>query len=119
MRSLRKTVFEYIKKKYQVSPEYPWKRDETSAVFRHEDNNKWFALCMEVSRDKLVPGSAEPVDALNLKMDDMFLREILIREGGVYPAYHMSKMHWITVILDGSVPEEKVLDLIDSSFMSR
>ena len=118
MRSLRKTVFEYIKKKYQVSPEYPWKRDETSAVFRHEDNNKWFALCMKVSRDKLVPGSAEPVDALNLKMDDMFLREILIREGGVYPAYHMSKMHWITVILDGSVPEEKVFDLIDSSFMA-
>ena len=119
MTSLRKKVFEYIKKKYQVSPEYPWKRDETSAVFRHSDNNnKWFALCMKVSRDKLGLGSYEDTDVLNLKMDDLFLREILIREGGVYPAYHMSKMHWITVILDGSVPEDKVFDLVDSSFMA-
>ena len=119
MTSLRKKVFEYIKKKYQVSPEYPWKRDETSAVFRHSDNNnKWFALCMKVSRDKLGLGSYEDTDVLNLKMDDLILREILIREGGVYPAYHMSKMHWITVILDGSVPEDKVFDLVDSSFMA-
>ena len=118
MTSLRKKIFEYIKKKYQVSPEYPWNRDETSAVFRHSDNNKWFALCMKVSRDKLGLGSYEDTDVLNLKMDDLFLREILIREGGVYPAYHMSKMHWITVILDGSVPEDKVFDLVDSSFMA-
>ena len=118
MTSLRKKIIEYIKKKYQVSPEYPWNRDETSAVFRHSDNNKWFALCMKVSRDKLGLGSYEDTDVLNLKMDDLFLREILIREGGVYPAYHMSKMHWITVILDGSVPEDKVFDLVDSSFMA-
>ena len=57
MELLRNSVFEYIKKKYSVSPEYPWKRDNTSAVFRHSDNNKWFALVMEVGKDKL--GSAD------------------------------------------------------------
>ena len=30
---------------------------------------------------------------------------------GIYPAYHMNKIHWITVLLDGSVPKEKVFDL--------
>ena len=29
------------------------------------------------------------------------------------PAYHMNKMHWITVLLDGTVPEKRVLELID------
>ena len=33
------------------------------------------------------------------------------------PAYHMNKMHWITVRLDGTVPEERVFDLISMSFM--
>ena len=118
MGSLRQTVFEYIKKKYKVSPEFPWKKDDTSAVFRHSDNRKWFALCMTVGGDKLGIGSTEEIDVLNLKMEDMLLRDILIREGGVYPAYHMSKMHWVTVILDGTVPKNTVFDLIDSSFLS-
>ena len=29
------------------------------------------------------------------------------------PAYHMNKMHWITVLLDGTVLEKRVLELID------
>ena len=51
---MKEKVFAYIKKKYKASPEYPWKRYTDNAVFRHGDNNKWFALVMEVSGDKLV-----------------------------------------------------------------
>ena len=49
----RQTVFDYIKKKYKVLPEYPWRRYDSNAVFRHNDNKKWFALVMEMQRDKL------------------------------------------------------------------
>ena len=39
---------------------------------------------------------------------------------GRYPAitagYHLSKRHWNTVTLDGSVPEEEVLELVDQSY---
>ena len=40
------------------------------------------------------------------------------REGfeGVTPAYHMNKTHWNTVILDGSVPEDAVKQMIEDSF---
>ena len=44
----RQTVFDYIIKKYKVQPEYPWRKYNGSAVFRHTDNNKWFALVMDV-----------------------------------------------------------------------
>ena len=44
---MREEIFTYIKKKYKVSPEYPWGKYENNAVFRHSDNQKWFALVME------------------------------------------------------------------------
>ena len=67
---LKDAVFAYIKKKYKVSPEYPWKRYPDNAVFRHGDNNKWFALVMEVSGDKLGLDTADYIPVINLKVDD-------------------------------------------------
>ena len=114
----RQTVFDYIKKKYKVLPEYPWRRYDSNAVFRHNDNKKWFALVMEMQRDKLGFSGTEYVDVVNLKVDDMFFRDMIIRENGILPAYHMNKMHWITVLLDGTVAEEKIFELIDMSFLA-
>ncbi len=115
---MRDFVFEYIKKKYKVSPEYPWAKYDSNAVFRHTDNRKWFALVMDVQREKLGLSGEEYADVVNLKVDDMFLRDMLIRQDGIFPAYHMNKQHWISVLLDGTVPEEKVFEMIDMSYMT-
>lgn len=114
----RQMVFDYINKKYRTLPEYPWRRYDSNAVFRHADNRKWFALVMDVQGDKLGLSVSDYVNVINLKIDDLFLRDMLIREDGIMPAYHMNKLHWITVLLDGTVPDEKVFDLIDMSFMA-
>lgn len=34
----------------------------------------------------------------------------------VLPGYHMNKRHWNTVVLDGSLPDEEVLGMIDESY---
>lgn len=115
---MRELVYEYIKKKYKVSPEYPWKGDDVDAVFRHGDNRKWFALVMSVQRGKLGLEGDGFVDVVNLKTGDMLFQDMLIQEPGIMPAYHMNKQHWITVLLDGSVAESRVLDLIDISFQA-
>ncbi len=132
---MKDAVFAYIKKKYKVLPEYPWKRYPDNAVFRHGDNNKWFALVMEVTGDKLGMSTTDYIPVINLKADDLFHKDMLIRQGanhpvddcsaptgaerrGIIPAYHMNKQQWITVFLDGSVKEELVFDLIDASFMA-
>ena len=115
---MRQMIYDYIKKKYKVSPEFPWRKYPGNAVFRHDDNRKWFALIMDVEGEKVGVSGADYVDMINLKVDDMFFRDMLIQEDGIMPAYHMSKMHWITVLLDGTVPEERVKDLIDMSFMA-
>ena len=112
----RKTFFEYIKAEYKVTPDYPWKKYPDNAVFRHSDNNKWFALVMDVARDKLGQIGAERITVVNLKIADALFRDTIIREEGIIPAYHMNKQNWITVILDGTVPEERVYDLLDMSY---
>ena len=116
--NMKDKVFDYIKKKYKVSPDYPWKKYPENAVFRHGDNNKWFALAMEVSGDKLGANTADYIPVINLKVDDMLFRDMLIQQHGIIPAYHMNKQQWITVFLDGSVKKEQVYELIDMSFMT-
>ena len=115
---MRETVFTYIKKKYKISPEYPWAKYAGNAVFRHSDNKKWFALVMDVEKSKLgIPGSGY-VDVIDLKIDDMMFRDALIQTEGILPGYHMNKDHWITVLLDGTVDKARIYDLIDVSFLA-
>jgi len=38
------------------------------------------------------------------------------RAGGGVKSYHLNKQHWNTVTLDGSVPDEELLELIDHSY---
>ena len=113
---MRDRIFSYISEKYGISPDYPWQKYPDIAVFRHEDNKKWFALVMDVAGDKL--GVADPgtIPVINLKIDDLFLRDMLIREDGIIPSYHMNKKHWITVFLDGTVSEDNIFSLLEISY---
>ena len=79
---------------------------DSNAVFRHTDNKKWFALVMDVQGNKLGLSGSEYIDVVNLKMDDLFFRDIIIKEDGIMPAYHMNKMHWVTVLLNGMENEQ-------------
>ncbi|MBV9207483.1 MAG: MmcQ/YjbR family DNA-binding protein [Actinobacteria bacterium] len=57
-----------------------------------------------------VPGS------VSLKCDPDLAVGLRGRYAGVRPGYHLNKRHWNTVTLDGSVPEEEVLELIEHSY---
>ena len=85
--------------------DYPFDDGEWT-VMRHRENRKSF--CMIFLR--------EGHTWLNLKCEPMeadFLRRAY---GAVIPAYHMNKVHWNSVILDGSVPEEEIFRMIRMSF---
>ena len=116
--SMRHEVLDYARRKYGVSPDCPWKKYSDYAVLRHSDNNKWFALVAAVSRDRLGVSGAGEIDVVNLKVDDPYFRDVLLRDDGIVPAYHMNKTNWVTVFLDGSVSSDRVYDLIDASFMA-
>ena len=94
----KQEFFELCSSSYLTLPDYPFDEDFETAVFRHSDNRKWFALSMQVSRRKLGLDSDETVDVVNLKLPtEMF--GSFGTDDGVYPAYHMNKLHWISVLL--------------------
>ena len=61
---------------------------------------------MDVQGNKLGLSGSEYIDVVDLKMDDLFFRDIIIKEDGIMPAYHMNKMHWVTVLLNGMENEQ-------------
>lgn len=111
IQQLRQFVFET----YGVDAEFPWAKSPNYLVFRHSDNQKWFALIMDISKDKLGLPEREPINILNVKCEPLMIGS-LRREDGIYPAYHMSKTNWITVALDGSVSDDKIKWLMDMSY---
>ena len=94
----KQSFLDYCLGTFGTSPDYPFDEDFDTAVLRHADNRKWFALMMKVSRRKFGLDSDETVDVINLKLPvEMF--GSFGKDDGVYPAYHMNKLHWISVLL--------------------
>ena len=111
----RNELIAYIDESYSVKDEYPWESAPGYAVFRHSDNKKWFAVIMNISKSKLGLPDKEIADVVNLKCDPILIGS-LRNEKGIFPAYHMSKTNWISVLLDGSVDDDKFKWLLDISF---
>jgi predicted DNA-binding protein (MmcQ/YjbR family) len=63
----------------------------------------------------LVPLSGEPA-SVSLKCDPDFALSLRDRYPAITAGYHLNKRHWNTVVLDGTVPDDEVLELIDHSY---
>ncbi len=87
-----------------VYEDYPF-NDFNWTVMRHESNRKMFAAIYRREGSIWMNLKAEP-----LRGD--FLKSVF---PAVVPAYHMNKTHWISVILDGSVPDADILRMIEES----
>lgn len=111
----RLEIFEYVKESYGTIPDFPWMSDPESAVLRHGDTRKWYGLLMRVSGDKIGLPGTEPVEILNVKCDPEMI-SALRQSAGFFPAYHMNKEQWMTILLDGTVPLSKVLDYLAWSY---
>lgn len=111
----REELKAYIFEEYGVVEDYPWENDNSSAVFRHSDNKKWFAIMLKVSSEKLGINSGKVIDIVNVKCDNILIGS-LIKESGFFPAYHMNKSCWITAALDGTADGEKIKWIVDMSF---
>ena len=113
---MREQVEAYIKDMYGVTPECLWK-DSESAAIRHMTDKKWFGIIMPgIAWRKLGADRDGVVDVMNGKCDPV-IQPSLIDGAGLFPAYHMNKQHWISIALDGSVPIEKIIWLIEASYM--
>lgn len=110
----KQQLLEHCLNTYGTSPDYPFDDWMASAVLRHTDTQKWYAILMKVSSRKLGISSDEMVDIVNLKLPTEMFGSFGPADG-VYPAYHMNKLHWISVILQDA-PEDVTKFLVNVSF---
>jgi len=92
---------EYCLKKSGVTEEFPF--DETTLVFKVM--GKMFALT-NLDGDWNLALKCDPDRAIDLRE----------QYSAIQPGYHMSKVHWNTVQMDGSLNDKLVLELIDHSY---
>lgn len=110
----RQEIFEYVLKKYQTMPDYPFDEDFDTACLRHQ-SGKWYGLIMHVNNKSLKINKEGLSEIINLKIEPE-LNHFLKGQAGVLPAYHMNKEHWITFILDSPFNKDELLSLIDMSY---
>ncbi len=95
------TLRDYCLSKTSVTESFPF--GDVTLVFKVDE--KIFAL-VNLDGDLTI----------NLKCDPSLAIELKERYTSVTPGYHMNKKHWITVLLDGSIPDKDVFSWIDHSY---
>ena len=104
-----------IKEKYGDDPEFEWDKFPGYATFRNKDSKKWYGIIMNIDKSKLGKKSNGEVEIIDIKLDSNMIEDLL-KLDGFYPAYHMNKKSWISIILDNTVSNETIMNLIEKSY---
>ena len=110
----KQEFLEYCHSTYGTSPDYPFDDWMESAVLRHADTRKWYAIVLRVARHRLGLAGDGEIDVVNLKLPIEMFGSFGAADG-VYPAYHMNKLHWISLVL-GEATDETVRFLTGVSY---
>ena len=80
-----------------------------------KDTNKWFGIIMNIDYSKLDKNKHGEVEVLNVKLNRDEIIDLL-NKNGYYKAYHMSKVDWISIVLNDTLSLDEITSLIDKSY---
>lgn len=104
----------FVQNEFSCQPDFPWEDTPPTFVYRCA-NKKWFALMMNIPFKSLGLESEERVWVVNLKADEKDVGDLVDRKS-IFPAYHMNKKYWITVLLSAVTDFEKLCRLTRQSY---
>lgn len=112
-------IGDLIQETYGSEPEFLWPNIPSYAAFRRTGDKKWYAFIGSVPKCKLDQASVscEEVEVLNVKVDSAEIDDILAQRG-YYPAFHMNKKCWVSIILNGDLGDEEIRKRIEDSYRS-
>lgn len=108
-------LMEYCSQKFGTIPEAPWQDLPDAFTFKTAKSNKWYALFMTIPYKSLGLSKSEKIDIMNIKLPPDKITS-LIDKVHYYPAYHMNKKYWLTVVLQKDLPVSFVQELIAESY---
>lgn len=112
---MRDKIIAYAREKYATEPEYLWQKTPDTFVLRNTKNKKWYAAVLQVKKSTFGYDDNYFVDIINLRCNPI-TRECLLNEGRCFPAYHMNKKNWISIILDNNIDFQVLCNIIDESY---
>ena len=109
-------IIDYCNNKYGENHVNPFKKHPDILAFVNE-KNKWYALFSGVDYNKLNKNTdiTTKVKILNVKYPTDKILDIIDNQN-IFPAYHMNKKHWISIVLDKNIKLETIKELIDISY---
>ena len=108
-------ICSFLYETYGDTPEFLWPNIPSYAAFRLKGTKKWYAVMGAVPRNKVDPaGEAASVEVVNVKADGGEIQEILSAKG-YYPAFHMNKKCWVSIILDDTLSDGEIRGRIADS----
>ncbi len=110
-----KRILRFIKENYDAEPEFLWSSLPECAALRVPGKKPWFAVVGRIPKDKIDIRDGGIAEVINLK-DEPKTVTARIAEKKAFPAYHMNKQHWYTVILDDRLKDEEILSFVKSSY---
>lgn len=108
-------LVEFIREKFSDRPEFLWEKYPNFAVFRCKDNRKWYAVIMNLPKNKLNLDGAEEIEILNLRVEPQELDEIFDGEK-YFRGWHMNKKSWMTLRLDETLTDEEIFARLEKSY---
>ena len=107
-------ICEKIKEKFKDNPVFPWEQETGYGVFKNPDSKKWYALIMNIDYSKIDKKKSGEIEVINVKLDENIIPELIMQKG-FFPAWHMNKKTWVTIILNDTLSDRKIMDCIAMS----
>lgn len=112
--NMRALLLNYLQVTYGTVPEMPWAGSD-HCTLKTAKKQKWYGILMRVPYRTLGLEKKGKIDVINLKAKPEQILK-LIDHRHYFPAYHMNKKHWLSILLDTAVNLEEVKGLIDESY---
>lgn len=105
----------YILSSFEVATDHSFEGDPTVTIFRRLDNNQRFAATKNVGSRSVNVERAGRIDILNLCVSPRLVATLREREG-FRPAWRMNRNKWVTILLDGTVPDDEIRTYIEEAY---
>ena len=106
-------IAKLIEEKYNVKPEFLWEKFPEYGVFRNKREGKWFAVIMNIDKGKIIQNQKGEIPIIDIKVNQN--TEEYLKKKGIYEAYHLNKKNWITIILDDTLTDEEIINIIENN----
>lgn len=106
----RTRILDYVAERYQSYPQFPWKSAPEHGTLKTA-KGKWYGVIMHIPYRSLGIDVDGMTDVCNLKNCPEFIQE-LIDYKCFYPAYHMNKTYWFTILLEQKLSWKQLQKLI-------